>query len=144
MVRRGYVEKPEVTQDGLSGVLEAIGREPCFAEDTTFDIAGHGFRVSFRLLGLAVVVEVIRPETLQSHVRPPSVVPTFEFGAQERQVVKTFDERHASEPLVFEGFDDPLSYSNGSVLSYGSETRFDVPLPQQFGKDIPDKDTGPV
>jgi len=85
------VQKAEVTRDSLRGVLEAIGGEPCFSEDVTFDIVGNSLGVAFWPLGLAIVVEVIRPETLDSHMRSPRVVPAFEVGAQERQVVKTLD-----------------------------------------------------
>ena len=138
------VEKVEVTQDRLRGVPEAVGGEPCFPENVTFDIGGHSFRISAWLLGLAVVIEVIGPKTLQSHMWPPSVVQAFELGAQKRQVVKPFDDRHMPEPLILEGLDDPRGYGDGSVLSYGSEARFDVPLSQQLGKGIPDKDTGLV
>jgi len=46
------VEQAKVTQQRLRGVLEAIGREPCFREYMTFDIAGNGFGISFRLPGL--------------------------------------------------------------------------------------------
>jgi len=61
-VDSGHVENSGVTQqDGLRRDLEAVGREPCFDKDMTLDIVGHGLRVSFRLLRLAVVIEVIRP-----------------------------------------------------------------------------------
>ncbi len=40
------VEKAGVTREELRGVPEAIGGEPRFGEDVTFDIAGHGFRIS--------------------------------------------------------------------------------------------------
>ena len=59
-----------------------------------------------------------------SHVWAPSVVPAFEFGAQKRQMVKSLDKRHASQPLVFESLDDSLGYGDGAVLAYGSEPRF--------------------
>lgn len=138
------VAKAEVTRQRLRSVLDAVGGEPCFGEDVTFDIAGNGFRMSFWDRRLTVVIEVIGPKTLQSHMWPPSVVQAFELGAQKRQVVKPFDDRHMPEPLILEGLDDPRGYGDGSVLSYGSEARFDVPLSQQLGKGIPDKDTGLV
>jgi len=127
-VDSGRVEKSGVAwEDGLRRVLQAVGREPCLGKDMTLDIVGHGLRVSFRLLGLAVVIQVIRPEALKCHVWAPGVVPAFEFGAQKRQMVKSLDKRHASQPLVFESLDDSLGYGDGSVLAYGSEPRFDVP-----------------
>ena len=110
------VEKVGVTQDRLRGVPEAVGGEPCFPEDVTFDIAGHGFRISAWLLGLAVVIEGIGPKTLQRHMGPPGVVPAFELGAQERPVVESLDQRDVFEPLVLERLDDPLGYGDGSVF----------------------------
>ena len=139
-----HVQKAGVTRGRLRGVLEAIGGAPCFREYMTFDIAGDGLGISFWRLGLAAVTEVIWPVTLQSHVRPPGVVPAFEFGAQEHQAVKSLDDRHASQPLVFERLDNPFRYGNGPVYSYGSEARFDAPLFQQFGKGISDEDLGLV
>ena len=76
-------DSTRATQRKLRRVLHAIGGEPCVGENMTFDMAGDGFRISFGRLGLAAVGQVIWPETLQSHMRPPSVVPAFEFGAQE-------------------------------------------------------------
>jgi hypothetical protein len=61
-----------------------------------FDIAGNGFRVAVWFLGLAVIVEAIRVETLDSHMWPPDVVPVFEFDTQESQVVKALDDRSAT------------------------------------------------
>jgi hypothetical protein len=49
----------------------------------------NGLRLSSGRLGLAAVIQVIRPESLQSDMRPPGVVPAFEFGAQEHQVITT-------------------------------------------------------
>ena len=53
------------------------------------------------------------------HVRPPSVVPALEFGAQERQVVIPLDERHAAEALVIERLDDAAMpvLSGAKILS---------------------------
>ena len=48
-----YVQKAEVRENGLRGVLEAIGGEPCLGEHVAFDIAGDGLRLSFWRLGLA-------------------------------------------------------------------------------------------
>jgi hypothetical protein len=104
------------TQQKLRRVLQAIGGEPCLGENLTFDIAGDGFRVSFWRLGRAAAIQVIWPETLQRHRRPPGVVPALELGAQERQVVEALDKRHASQPLVLKGLDDPLGDGDGSVL----------------------------
>ena len=140
----GCVQQAKATQEELRGRLEAIGGETCFLEYGTFDIGWHGFRISSWLLGLSVVVEVIRPEILQRHVWPPSVVPVLEFGAQKRQVVKPLDERNALEPLALEGLDNAFCDSNGSVFSYGSEAGFDIPLSQQLGKSIPYRNTGLV
>lgn len=138
------VQTAGAVQQKLRGVPEAIGGEPCFQEDVTFDIGGHGFRIPLWLLGLAVVIQIIRPKALQRHVWPPSVVPAFELGAEERQVVKTFDERDVFQPLILEGLDDAFCHSNRPVLPYGSEAGFDVPLSQQLGKDIPYEYTGLV
>jgi hypothetical protein len=138
------VQKAEVPQDSLRGVLEAVGGEPRFGEDMTLDIAGHGFRIPFWHVGLAVVMPVVRPETVQRHMWPPSVVPARKFGGQERQVIKSLDERDMFEPLVLEGLDNAFWDSNGPVFPYGSKAEFDVPLSQQFGKGIPDKDLGLV
>ena len=124
------VRKAGVAQDRLRGVLEAIGCEPCLGEDMTFGIAGNSFRISFRLPGLAVVIQVIRPKTLQSHVWPPGVVPAFEFSAQERQVVKSLDDRNVLKPFVLERLDNSFGYSDGSVFPYGSEAGFDAPWSQ--------------
>jgi hypothetical protein len=110
----------------------------------TLDIAGHGFRIPFWHVGLAVVMPVVRPETVQRHMWPPSVVPARKFGGQERQVIKSLDERDMFEPLVLEGLDNAFWDSNGPVFPYGSKAEFDVPLSQQFGKGIPDKDLGLV
>jgi len=75
-----------------------------------FDIAGDGFRISFRLLGLAVIVEVIGPEALQHHMWSSSVVPAFELSTEERQVVRTLDDRNALKPLVLERLDNSFGY----------------------------------
>jgi len=112
----------------LRRVLEAIGREPCFLEYVTFDIAGHCFRIALRLLGLAVVIQVIRPETLQHPMRPPTVIPALEFSAEEGQVVKSLDDRDSFQPFVFQGFDDSFRHCDGPVFSYGSKAGFDIPL----------------
>jgi len=117
-------------QEKLRGVLEAIGCEPRFLEHMTFDIAGHGFRNARRPLGPAVIVEVIRPEALQRHMWAPDAVTACELGAQERQVVKTLDERNALEPLVLKGLDDAFRHSNGPVFSHGSDAGFDIPFSQ--------------
>lgn len=129
---------------GLRGGLEAVGRGACFDKDVTFDTVGHGFRLSFGRLGLAVVIEVIRSQTVESHMRPPSVIPAFEFGTEEGQVVKPLDKRNAPEPLVLECLDDPLCYGDRSVFAHSSQTRLDVPLSEQLGEDVSDKDLGLV
>ena len=56
------VQQVQVTQEELRRVLEAVGPEPRFGEDMTFDIAGHGSRISFRHLGPAAVIQIIRPK----------------------------------------------------------------------------------
>lgn len=66
-----YVQKAEVTQEELRGVLEAIGGEPCLAEHMAFDIAGDGFRVPVWLVRFVVVMQVIGPQTFECHMRPP-------------------------------------------------------------------------
>ena len=137
------VVEPEVTQDGLRGVLEAIGCEPCFREYVTLDIAGNGLCVSLWLVGLAAVVEVVRPETLQLHMRPPGVVPVFEFGTQGREVVESLDNRHASQPLVLEGSDDAFGDRDLPVFVHGADAGFDVPFAHQRPERISDKDLGP-
>ncbi len=43
-------------EQALRGGLEAIGRESCFSEDVTIDVAGHGLRISSWRLGLAAVI----------------------------------------------------------------------------------------
>jgi hypothetical protein len=94
----------------------------------TFDIAWYSLRIAFWLLGLAVVIHVIRPGTLQSHMRPPGVVPAFKFRAEERQVVKTPDEGNALQPLILESLDDAFCDSDSPVFPYGSQAGFDIPL----------------
>ena len=133
-----------VGEQALRGGLEAIGRESCFSEDVMIDVAGHGLRVALRHLGLVAVVQVIWTETLQSHVWPPDVVPVLKSRAQECQVVESLDDRHTPQPLVLESLDHPLRDSDGSVLSYSSEARPDVPLFQQLGKGIAREHTGLV
>ncbi len=98
----GSVQQAKVTQGRLCRVLEAIGGEPCFQEDVAFDIAGHGFRISFWLPRLAGVVQVIRPQARQGHMCPPSVVPASESGVQDRLVVKSFDNQDVFELPVLE------------------------------------------
>lgn len=110
--------KAKATQPKLRGLLEPVSGESCLGKDVAFNIVGQDFRVSFRLLGLAVVVQVIRSKALKCHMRPPSIVPALEFSAQERQVVKSLDERDVFQPLVLERLDDPLSHSNGAALRY--------------------------
>ena len=127
-------------RDRLRRVLEAVGGEPCLRKQMAFDIAGHRFRFSVWRLGPATVIQVVRPESLQRHMRAPSVVPTFEFGAHKRRMVKSLDERDASEPFVFKRLDDPFGDSNGPTLAHGAEAGFDVPLIQQLGKSTSGKD----
>ena len=122
--------------------FQAIGGDPCFDEHVAFDMGGNGLRIARWCLGLTFVVEVIRPEALQRHMRSPGVVPALEFCAEGDEVVKPLDERHASQPFVLERLDNALRYGDGSALSHGSETRFDVPLTQQRREDIADKDFG--
>ena len=86
-------------QQGLRRILQAIGSEPRFGEHMAFDIGGNGLRLAVWCLGLVAIVQVIRPETLQRHVRPPGVVPVFELGTQGREVVESLDNRHGSEPV---------------------------------------------
>ncbi len=57
-------------------------------------------------------------------------------------MVESFDERNASQSLVLEGLDNPFRYGDGAVFAHGAEARLDVPLFQEFGKDIADEDTG--
>ena len=87
----------------------------------TFDVVRYGLRPSVCFLRPTVVIQVIRPRIIESHMRPPSVVTALEFGAQGRLMIIPFDDRHASEPLVLERLDGPFSYSNGPALSHGSE-----------------------
>ena len=80
-------------------------------------MAGNGLRVSFRLLGLAVVIEIIRAVPLPRHVWPPGVVPAFEFGTRERQVVESLDDWHALEPFASERLDNAfLGQNRGCTL----------------------------
>ena len=60
---------------GLRSGLETIGGEPCFAEHIAFDIGGNGLPFAVWRLGLASVIEVVGPQTLESHMRAPGVVP---------------------------------------------------------------------
>jgi len=68
------VQQARVTQQKLRGVLEAMGGEPCFGEDVTFDIAWDGLGISLWRLRFAAVIQVIWPETLQRLMWPRSVV----------------------------------------------------------------------
>ena len=120
--------KAEATQQRLRGVLEAVSGESCFGEHVAFDIAGHGLHISVWHLWLAVLIQVVSPETLQGHVRSPGVLRAFEGGAQEHEVVKSFDDRYALEPLILERLDDTFRDSNGPVFPYGPQTGFDLPL----------------
>ena len=88
----------------------------------TFDIGGDGLRFAVWRLGLAFVIEVVGPQTLESHMRAPGVVPVLEFAAQRRQVVKALDEGDASEPFVLERLDDAFCHSNGLALSHSPNT----------------------
>jgi hypothetical protein len=87
----GCVQQAKVTQQKLRRVLEAVGCEPCFGENVTFDVGGHGFGIAFRFVGFSAAIQIVRPKAFQSHVWPPGIVPAFEFRAQERQRVKPFD-----------------------------------------------------
>jgi hypothetical protein len=77
-----------VTQQKLRGVIEAAGRESCLGEDVMFDIVRNRLGISFRCLGLAVVIQVIGSQTLQSHVWRPDVAPASELSAEGGEVVK--------------------------------------------------------
>ena len=89
----GCVQRVKVAQQKLRRVLEAVSCNSRFLEYVTFDIAGHGLCISAWLFRLTAVVEVIRPETCESHVRPPSVVPAFEFRTQGCEMVESVDQR---------------------------------------------------
>jgi hypothetical protein len=43
----------------------------CLEEDVTFDTGGDGLCVSFGRTGLAVITQVIRPESLERYVWAP-------------------------------------------------------------------------
>ena len=140
-VDSGRVETSGITQEhGSRRGLQAIGGNPRFGEDMTFDIGGQGFRIARWCLGLAAVIQVIRSQALQRHVRSPGVVPVFEFDAQGHQMIRPLDERDAFEPFVFRRLDDPPGDRNGPALSDRAEAGFDVPLIQQLGKSTSGKD----
>ena len=117
----------QIRRTRLRRALEAIPGNPCFLEYVAFDVCGNGFRISARLLGLAAVIRIIGPQTIQRHMRAPAVVPGFEFRAQKRQVVEALDERNTLEPLVLERLDDAFGDSNGPVFSYGSQSWLHAP-----------------
>ena len=140
----GYSESANASERQLRCVLQAVGGDSCLGERAALDIAGNSFRIPLWRLRFVAVIQVIRSETSESHVRAPGVVPAFEFGAQGREVVKPLDDRYTAEPLVFEGLDHPLGDSDRAVFPYSTEARFDVPLFQQCRESISDKDTGLV
>ena len=71
---------PEVKINDLNIFYDEAGSgEPCLGEDVSLDAVRHGLCIPSWLLGLAVVIDVIRPKTIERHVRPPSVVPGFEL-----------------------------------------------------------------
>ena len=117
----GYVHKAEVTPHRLRRVLQAARGESRVVENATFDLAGYRFRFSVWRLGRATVVEVVRPEAIECHVRSRCVVQAFELSAQGGKVVKSLDDRHALQPLVLERLDDSLGGRNGVALLHGSE-----------------------
>jgi hypothetical protein len=55
-------ESTRPRQQRLRRGLEVVGGRPCLGEDVTLDIVRKSLRISFRCLGLAVVIQVIRPE----------------------------------------------------------------------------------
>lgn len=116
----------------LGGILEATGGGPYFREGVTFDIAENGFRISAWFHRFVATAPNVSPETFRRRMGPSIVVSAFEFGAPECQVVRTLDDRNALEPLALEHLDDAFRHGDGSVLSYGSEARLDVPLSHSF------------
>jgi hypothetical protein len=88
-------ESARVTHQKLRRGLQAISGEPRLGEHVTLDVPWHRLRISSGRVRFAAV-QVIGPETLQSHVRPPSVVPAFEFRAQGGEMVKALEEGHAA------------------------------------------------
>jgi len=105
----------------LRCTLETISCNPGFLEYATLDITRHCFRIAIRLLGLSAVINVIWPQTIQRHMGAPAVVPGLKFAAEEYQMIEVLDDRYMRQPFVFQGLDDSLSNSDGTMLSYRSD-----------------------
>jgi len=99
-----------------------------------FDITRNLFCVTFRLLRLFLIIDIIRSKTIQRHVWPPDIVPALKFFAEKGQMIKVFNDRYKLEPFVLQGFDDSLCDGNCPMFSYSSKAWLHIPVVQQLCK----------
>jgi len=74
-------EKLGTTSEKLRNVLQAISSDSCFSEQMLFDVTRNRFGITFRLLRLFTVIDIIRSKTIQCHVWTPGVIPILELHA---------------------------------------------------------------
>ena len=125
----------------LRSFFKPIPSDPCFLELMMFDITRNRSCVTFRLLRLFRIIDIIRSKTIQCHVWPPDIVLALKFFTEKSQMTKVFNDRYTLEPFVLQGFDDSLCDRNWSMFSYSSKTRLYVPAVHQFCKDVSGENT---
>ena len=72
----------------LRHVPESISCDSCFSEQMLFNIVRNCFRVTIRLLGFLVVINIIGPNTIQGHMWAPGVIPILELFTQRKQMIE--------------------------------------------------------
>ena len=100
----------------LRNGLQAIPSDPCFPEKMLIDVTRHCLWITFRFLWFFVVVNIVRSNTIQYHMRTPAVIPTFKFFTQHGQVIEPFNDRDSLEPFVFQSFDHSLCDRNWAMF----------------------------
>ena len=75
------------------------------------------FGIACGFLGLTVIIDIVGAGAFLAHMRPPRVVPAFEFRTEVGQVIKTSDQSNSVKPFFLESFDDTFGNRDGSVFS---------------------------
>jgi len=109
----------------LRNFCKSVASDPSLVEVALFNVAGNCFVISFGLAWHVVVIDIIWRKAIQRHMRPPSVVPVFEFVTQFSQMVNSLDDGNPFEPFVFQGFVGSFGDRDRTVFTDGSQARFD-------------------
>jgi len=118
----------------LRGLGKAVGGDSRGGEETTFDMGRNALGGAIWFLPLLAGVNERRERAPYRGMRSPVIVILLELGQHHRQMSQFSDERHPTEPFMFEAPDQALGDRDGTVPVHRAEALSHLPLRQQLSE----------